>query len=144
MDEIGYLKTNGRTMATNLPGVFACGDAQTFCNELASGAVVAAFVDPGLVLPAQQSPVREAIERSEIPVVICTDLLPSTVLFLLDVVAAGASQIIVREIEDSLENIRGIVSALPLRSPAVCFLGEARSSLRLSPPPPGQRDLPRQ
>ncbi|HEY9233283.1 MAG TPA: FAD-dependent oxidoreductase, partial [Blastocatellia bacterium] len=28
MDEIGYLKTNGRTMATNLPGVFACGDAQ--------------------------------------------------------------------------------------------------------------------
>jgi thioredoxin reductase (NADPH) len=28
MDEIGYLKTNGRTMATNIPGVFACGDAQ--------------------------------------------------------------------------------------------------------------------
>src|SRR5436309_841687 len=27
MDEIGYLKTNGRTMATNIPGVFACGDA---------------------------------------------------------------------------------------------------------------------
>src|SRR5438132_14282638 len=84
--------------------LFACGDAQTFCNELASGAVVAAFVDPGLVLPAQQSPVREAIERSEIPVVICTDLLPSTVLFLLDVVAAGASQSIVREVEDSLED----------------------------------------
>ena len=28
MDEIGYIKTNGRTMATNIPGVFACGDAQ--------------------------------------------------------------------------------------------------------------------
>ena len=28
MDEIGYLKTSGRTMATNIPGVFACGDAQ--------------------------------------------------------------------------------------------------------------------
>ena len=28
MDEVGYLKTAGRTMATNIPGVFACGDAQ--------------------------------------------------------------------------------------------------------------------
>jgi thioredoxin reductase (NADPH) len=28
MDEIGYLKTEGRTMKTNIPGVFACGDAQ--------------------------------------------------------------------------------------------------------------------
>jgi thioredoxin reductase (NADPH) len=28
MDEIGYIKTEGRTMATNIPGVFACGDAQ--------------------------------------------------------------------------------------------------------------------
>src|SRR6476661_7700608 len=28
MDEVGYLKTEGRTMKTNIPGVFACGDAQ--------------------------------------------------------------------------------------------------------------------
>jgi thioredoxin reductase (NADPH) len=28
MDEVGYLKTAGHTMATNIPGVFACGDVQ--------------------------------------------------------------------------------------------------------------------
>jgi thioredoxin reductase (NADPH) len=28
MDTVGYLKTEGRTMKTNVPGVFACGDAQ--------------------------------------------------------------------------------------------------------------------
>ena len=28
MDDVGYIKTDGRTMATNIPGVFACGDAQ--------------------------------------------------------------------------------------------------------------------
>lgn len=28
MDEVGYLKTEGRTMKTNVPGVFASGDAQ--------------------------------------------------------------------------------------------------------------------
>ncbi len=28
MDEVGYLKTEGQTMKTNIEGVFACGDAQ--------------------------------------------------------------------------------------------------------------------
>lgn len=28
MDDVGYLKTEGKTMRTNIPGVFACGDAQ--------------------------------------------------------------------------------------------------------------------
>jgi thioredoxin reductase (NADPH) len=28
MDAVGYLKTEGRSMKTNIPGVFACGDAQ--------------------------------------------------------------------------------------------------------------------
>ena len=28
MDEVGYLKTEGKTMRTNIDGVFACGDAQ--------------------------------------------------------------------------------------------------------------------
>ncbi len=28
MDDVGYLKTAGRSMATNIAGVFACGDAQ--------------------------------------------------------------------------------------------------------------------
>ena len=28
MDPVGYLITAGSTMATNIPGVFACGDAQ--------------------------------------------------------------------------------------------------------------------
>jgi thioredoxin reductase (NADPH) len=28
MDDVGYLKTDGRTMKTNVEGVFACGDAQ--------------------------------------------------------------------------------------------------------------------
>ena len=113
--------------------LFVCGDSQTFCNKLASGIGVVAFVDPGLITPAQQPAVRDAVERTMIPVVICTDLRPAAAVFLLDMVAAGASQIIIRDIEDNSENIRRIVNALPLRSRTVTFLEEARSSLRLLP-----------
>jgi len=30
MNDVGYIKTEGRTMKTNIEGVFACGDAQDF------------------------------------------------------------------------------------------------------------------
>ncbi len=113
--------------------VCVCGDSQTFCDALASGVGDVAFVDPGLVTPAQQSTVREAIQRTAIPVVIWTDLRPGAAAFLLDIVAAGARQILIRDFEDSSENIRRIVDALPLRSCAVTFLEEARSSLSLLP-----------
>lgn len=106
-----------------------CADSRSFCNALVSGLGVVAFVDPGLVTSAQQSDVRAAVQRSAIPVVICTDLRPSTAVFLLDLVAAGVSQIIIRDIEDSPESIRSMLNALPLRSRSVTFLEEARSSL---------------